>query len=66
MDASRFGFFQGGVDPDAGTVERFLDGFEEDRHDLAVDTHLQGDVADRAGDRTRCWSGSTISISRTG
>ena len=31
-------------DQEAGLVERFLDGFQEERHDLAVDNHLQGDV----------------------
>ncbi len=44
LDAHRFGFFQGSVDPATGTVERFLDGFEEERYDLAVDTNLQAEA----------------------
>ncbi len=44
LDAHRFGFFQGAVDQATGEVERFLDGFEEDRNDLVVDTHMQANV----------------------
>ncbi|MFZ1426591.1 MAG: TonB-dependent siderophore receptor [Geminicoccaceae bacterium] len=41
LDTRRFGYFQGAVDQETGTVERFLDGFEEERHDVAVDTNAQ-------------------------
>lgn len=44
LDAHRFGFFQGGFDRQLGLVERFLDGFEEERYDVAVDTNLQADA----------------------
>jgi iron complex outermembrane receptor protein len=50
MDTSRVSFFQGVTDPTTTTVERFLDGFEEDRRDITADTQLQGDV--RAGPLT--------------
>ena len=44
LNTHRFGFAQGGIDPELGLVERFLDGFEEERYDTAVDTNLQANA----------------------
>ena len=41
LNSHRFGFAQAGIDPTTGTVDRVLDGFEEERYDLAVDTNAQ-------------------------
>lgn len=44
LDIHRFGYFQGGFDQSIGFVERFLDGFQEERYDTIVDSNFQADI----------------------
>jgi iron complex outermembrane recepter protein len=42
MNMDYLGFYQAGIDPATQTVQRWLDGFYEERNDLTVDTQLEG------------------------